>query len=153
MWHELEERIESDSLPPTDRLLRRIIYVDFVAYDGVDVKVALKRLRSRLRSSIAAEALEKGVSSHEDALVSFDFNDVLPQNIGGLSKILQSEFAVGMGVQVADGARLNIKASFLPILLGMDHCNTKNLVAANRRIDPGSCHREICSQGAAGQRR
>ena len=120
--------------------VRKIAYVEFVAYDGVDVKVTLKKILHRLCASASDDADPHVAPDerHGHIVVVQAFNKHMSHTSKGMSKLLQSEFGVGLGLKLADDTRANITTLFLSILLGMDHVNHKTLRAANSRLSPST---------------
>ena len=144
MWRNLEERLANPSSEEGNGV-RRLVYVEFAAYDGVDVKVTLKKIFRRLCAATPSGAGPSAASGerHDNMLALQKFNRRVSQTSSGMSKLLQSEFGVGLGLQLADNRRINIKAVFLPLLLGMDHVNHKTLRASNLRLSPRTSNSDV----------
>ena len=115
-------------------------YVDYAAYDGVDLKLMTKNFWSRVAERAPVVGALEDVSAVEKLVLELREKKPVEEQLG-MAKILHSKQYVGMVLRIG-GEIVYLVGHLGSLLVGLDRSTGEGILGAVMRLDPGSEARE-----------
>jgi len=118
-----------------------LAYVDYAAYDGVDLKLTTKNFWKRVRERAPVAGMLQDAGDVEKLLLELQSKQPVEEQLG-MAKILHSKQYVGMALRIDETEVCYLIGAVGSLLLGMDRSTGEGILGSILRQEVGGVSRE-----------